>query len=238
MNCWSLFLLLDPYLFKETYMTICNKRTLLALALAGSFGAANATTLATTTGDSANISSSVDMVASFFGGTMLDSAITTISTPGWTGTARMAVYDTGSGLDFYYQFTNDSTSKTGLERFAAYDFSPLAPSPIDVYQTNAAFGIFTAGTEAADYADRTSKGVIGFSFVPNGQSKINPGTTSFTTIIRTNAHDYKPGNFALIDGYSANATAFAPAVPEPETYAMMLAGLGVIGFIGKRRRAK
>jgi hypothetical protein len=26
------------------------------------------------------------------------------------------------------------------------------------------------------------------------------------------------------------------AVPEPETYAMMLAGLGLIGFIAKRRR--
>ena len=28
-----------------------------------------------------------------------------------------------------------------------------------------------------------------------------------------------------------------PAVPEPETYAMLLAGLGVLGFMGKRRRA-
>jgi hypothetical protein len=27
-------------------------------------------------------------------------------------------------------------------------------------------------------------------------------------------------------------------VPEPETYAMMLAGLGLIGFIGRRRLAK
>lgn len=219
-------------------MNICNKKTLLALALAGVFGAANATTLATTTGGSANVSDSVDQVANFFGGTMLDSAITAISTPGWTGTARMAVYDTGSGLDFYYQFSNDAASTTGLERFAAFDFSALAPTPIDVYQTSAAFGIFSAGTEYADYADRTANGVIGFSFVPNGQSKINPGTTSFTQIIRTNARDYKPGNFALIDGYSANAVAFAPAVPEPETYAMMMAGLGLIGYIGRRRRAK
>lgn len=34
--------------------------------------------------------------------------------------------------------------------------------------------------------------------------------------------------------YSANTT----AVPEPETYAMMLAGLGLIGFIGRRRLSK
>jgi hypothetical protein len=28
-----------------------------------------------------------------------------------------------------------------------------------------------------------------------------------------------------------------PAVPEPETYAMMLAGLGLMGFVARRRRA-
>ena len=33
------------------------------------------------------------------------------------------------------------------------------------------------------------------------------------------------------------ATLTATAVPEPETYAMMLAGLGVMGFLSRRRRA-
>ena len=34
--------------------------------------------------------------------------------------------------------------------------------------------------------------------------------------------------------YGGNVT----AVPEPETYALMLAGLGIIGFIGARRRER
>ncbi len=37
-----------------------------------------------------------------------------------------------------------------------------------------------------------------------------------------------------IDDFSATVT----AVPEPETYAMMLAGLGAIGFMSRRRKAK
>lgn len=30
----------------------------------------------------------------------------------------------------------------------------------------------------------------------------------------------------------------APAIPEPETYAMLLAGLGVLGFAARRRKQR
>lgn len=36
-------------------------------------------------------------------------------------------------------------------------------------------------------------------------------------------------------GTSINSYGFIPAVPEPETYAMLLAGLGLMGFIARRR---
>jgi hypothetical protein len=158
----------------------------------------------------------------------------------YNGIARAAVYDTGTGLDYYYQFSNDASSKNGIERFSAYDFSLLGATAVNVYQTAAAFGIFTAGTESADYADRTGAGVIGFSFIPNGNSKIIPGTTSFTQIIRTNAREYTVGNFGLLDGIGDNAKGFGVAapVPEPATYAMLLAGLGMVGTIIRRRKGK
>jgi predicted extracellular nuclease len=43
---------------------------------------------------------------------------------------------------------------------------------------------------------------------------------------------------SLGDVGSPGRTGFAAAVPEPETYAMLLAGLGLIGAVARRRAAK
>lgn len=210
------------------------KQVVLGIALVSAVSSASATQL-----NILSPTSSVDIVASNFGGTLLDSAITNVNNISYNGLARTAVYDTGTGLDFYYQFSNDISSQNGIERFTGYDFSSLGASIVNVFQTASAFGIFQNGTEISDGADRTVS-VIGFSFIPNTQSKINPGTTSFIQIIRTNARNYTVGNFGLLDGIGDNAAGFAPtaAVPEPETLALMLSGIGMLGFIGRRRLAK
>jgi len=203
----------------------------LALSLATAIGGAHATTLTVN-----SIVGSVDVVAAAFGGTLLDSAITVINNASYNGVARTAVYDTGAGLDFYYQFSNDISSANGVERFSGYDFSSLGNQAVGIFQTSAAFDSFLAGTEPSDGADRTGFGVIGMKFLPNGASKINPGTTSYTQIIRTTATRYQAGNFGLLNGHGDNALGFAPAIPEPSSALLLLAGLSVLGAFVWRRQ--
>jgi len=213
------------------------KHSALALALLGAVGVAQATVL-----NIDSVTTSVDTVASSFSGILLAQVSTNISNSSYNGVARTAVYDTGTGLDFYYQYSNNSTSVNGVDRMTGYDFSSLGSSAVSVFQTGAAFGIFTAGTEASNDADRSTLGVLGFNFKPGANSsKINPGNTSFTQIVRTNARDFKAGNFGLLDGIGDNAQGYAPsaiavsAVPEPETVAMLLVGLGLMATIIRRR---
>ncbi len=174
-------------------------------------------------------------VPGFFGGTLINQATTHVFTPTFSGWASTAVYENSSGFyDFYYQFSNDAGSTNGIDRLTGFDYTGFN---VDAFQTSAAFGIFQAGTNDVDTVDRDSSGVIGLNFSPATGGKILPGTSSYTSILRTDATHYKLGAFGVIDGFTANAPGFAPAVPEPETYAMMLLGVGLLALV-RRNKAK
>jgi hypothetical protein len=63
-----------------------------------------------------------------------------------------------------------------------------------------------------------------------------------THTLDTQGYDYastganESFNWRLIGSCSGPACGGIPPVPEPETYAMVLTGLGLLGFIGRRRK--
>jgi hypothetical protein len=107
-------------------------------------------------------------------------------------------------------------------------------------------------------ASVTSLGAIGFSFADNmGGLATNGGTWSTGTSIgligqsMTVASGGAAGNYAFVIGYNDSAGSatlgdwddyvvgvnFATApIPEPEIYAMMAAGLALMGWVGRRRK--
>ena len=75
---------------------------------------------------------------------------------------------------------------------------------------------------------------------PNGNTLLatfagNNTTHSFTLNAGAQYHFDISGTFGPNASHGQYAVAIA-AIPEPETYAMMLAGLGLMGFVARRRR--
>ena len=80
-----------------------------------------------------------------------------------------------------------------------------------------------------------SKGMFNSDGLGNLTSKIIYGSGAFGGGNMQVSFDFLSG--AKPGGSYGGALTITSAVPEPETYALMLAGLGVMGFIAMRRKA-
>ena len=96
--------------------------------------------------------------------------------------------------------------------------------------TNAPFGSFTLGIECYDSpGNPCTNGASGGGYVDSLTFTV-AGATLSDFNGRFSADLYGNGATGVV-GTGGSVT----AVPEPQTYALMLAGLGVVGFMGRRR---
>jgi hypothetical protein len=103
---------------------------------------------------------------------------------------------------------------------------------------NNIFGFEADGIASANYLNQPGWGPTGYegpntSFTWSNSNK-NTGVVNFTGGLAAGASTYfsleeAPATVALATG--SNVT----PVPEPESYAMMLAGLGLFGFVARRK---
>ncbi|WKB50659.1 FxDxF family PEP-CTERM protein [Eleftheria terrae] len=98
------------------------------------------------------------------------------------------------------------------------------------WDDTAAFSVI--GADGSVLFQAGENGPIHFTF---GDSLPVPG--SFSIVLKGAAigDGSSPWNPGLKGSYSLSV--IANPVPEPETYALMLAGLGVVGYMSRRRRA-
>ncbi len=138
---------------------------------------------------------------------------------GVTGAQAATLVDTFGGAHDSFE----TAVETGFSGFKAYDFS--LTGTFDVTTTFAAFGAVGSVGLYNSVGD-----TLVWSWGVGGPSYANSDTFSLST----GSYYYLVGS-ARPSSFTLTSTAVA-AVPEPETYALLAAGLGIVGFVASRRR--
>lgn len=149
-------------------------------------------------------------------------------------------------------FTGDTTGGPTFNR-ALDDFSGLSAVGTDVAYSTYTFSVDTSGTytfltTTADfdsftflYSPTFSAAAPLLNGVAGNDDLLGLTTSGFAAgLTAGTSYTYVTTGFDLLDYGTFSTTIGGPgvitAVPEPETYALLLAGLGVLGFA--RRHAK
>ena len=186
-----------------------------------------------------NPGATIDVFNTATRGTLLASSSTSGTALTFAGTFNSAVYlNTLGTLDFYYQVVRTgagTTASNEIQSFTVQAFNGFSINALRDGAFNAA-GFLTAnnpGTFTSVGTRSFSGQVAGVNF---GANNLVGTENSTTYIFRTNATAFTSGTFGVIDGSTLQGATFAPTVPEPATWAMMLGGFGLLGGAVRRSR--
>jgi len=123
-----------------------------------------------------------------------------------------------------FEYSVNSTSKPGFTYFLGIDNDPSAAVNLSFINLSAISGLLAK--PPAPFSGFQDSSNIGFASTPGGPFNINtPGAYTFVLEAR--------GDGAIGNSVSMNVQ--VGAVPEPETYALMAAGLGLMAWVARRR---
>lgn len=134
----------------------------------------------------------------------------------------LAAGNSGASFDDHFTFTVEGTT--------GWTFDAVVSS----ISRSASTGLDITGLSLYSVAGDTliAEGVQGSS------GAIDVWTVSSGSLAAGDYYLAVSGNLVSADAASfGGAVSLAAPVPEPETYGMMLAGLGVVGFLARRRKA-
>ena len=96
----------------------------------------------------------------------------------------------------------------------------------------------TTNTVLYQFVASNGNGLIGAPLANNGNGfgDWSLGKFDLTGLALTDHIQFEANYDHASDGAESFFLVSTPAVPEPETYALMLGGLGIVGFIARRRK--
>jgi len=144
--------------------------------------------------------------------------------PGDSG-SFMALLNNGSGIEVI----NQAASPTSTPLFLWLNFiTNEVPGTFNDFVT--ATWTDTIGVHSASLSVNSDTSIMaGHDLRTSGWRSflLDAGTSSLSVSV-ANAGDTAVNSYSLVD--------ITTVIPEPETYALMLAGLGLLGFLARRRR--
>jgi len=203
---------------------------------------------------------------SFTGGTTNSNSVLTLldwrvteNVPLLTGIPQATIYDfvyrdsADNKLVFATRYLNEVDNNQEANYLYRYGFSGYTAAAAWTFSTNDDLRLYQSGL-TSDYTYNSSVAYDADTVRQKSDISVsegNPWTGLF--LVKTNAEYYTFGDKAIgfyqageegqsvvggyIGGFVASSTGPVTPVPEPETYAMMLAGLGMVGWMARRRKS-